>query len=146
MLWFNPWGREMATSKQIYLALCLFAWTAFGVAAEAKPKAALAFEISDFHTSLEKYKLVAHGLVRVTDPRFKDRILALRVNYTVRVSQTNYVESDVTLVVIKDGAGLMKFTVFPPDPVIQILEAKKDNPQFEWSAQGWYPLEPATIK
>jgi hypothetical protein len=126
-------------------SLWLACAAAYAQSADHKQGPRLDFRVEEFKTSLGKYKVDGRGIVRLNGAQFKDKIIALRVRYKFHVRNEGFSTTEWSSVVLVDGAGILETSTFPPDVVMESLRSGKAHPTYEWAADGWYLLNPATI-
>jgi len=104
-----------------------------------------AFQVSEFKITVEKYSLLGRGIVRVDAAELKNRAVALRLRYALRLKRESFVYTSSAWVVMKDGAGLLEITAFVPEAIASMIREEKDYPMIDWSVEGWIFMNPGTI-
>jgi hypothetical protein len=119
---------------------------AFCFQAQAQPKSApVSFQISEFKAVPERFSLSGRGLLKVARPDFRDKIIAVRLRYALRLKNEPFVHNSTSWVVITNGVGLLEVNAFLPEVVLNSIKTEKDYPIFEWSVDGWFRMNPGTV-
>jgi hypothetical protein len=117
-------------------------------AVQAQPKSAplLKFQITDFKFEAQKYAVTGRGLVRLTRPDFKDKIVSVRLKYVVRLKKDPSVFESSTGATLVDGVGLVEVYFTMPELLTAAVRDGNDYLIVEWSVAGWSLLNPGTIE
>ncbi len=125
-------------------AFVILAVVSFPALAQQKTNS-LNFQVTDFKVEAERFAVKGRGLVKLAKPDLKEKIIAVRLHYVLRLKKDAFTYSGTTGASITNGVGLVELFAAVPEAVATAIREQDDYVILKWELEGWYFMNPGTV-